>query len=115
MTNSDVATDAVTYEQIDAVVVLTLNRPRALNAINTDLSRCLGAGLARADADPSVRAIVLTGAGRAFCAGADLKAVADGEPLGDDEHPEWGIAGYVRHRVAKPTIAAVNGPALGGL
>jgi len=97
------------------VLVITLNRPRAMNAINAEVSAIVGEALVRAETDPGVRAVVLTGAGpRAFCAGADLKVVARGEPVTAPGHPEWGLAGYVRHPISKPTIAAVNGVALAG-
>lgn len=97
------------------VLVVTLNRPRAMNAITAEVSAIVGAALVRADEDPEIRAVVLTGAGaRAFCAGADLKALARGEQVTDPGHPEWGVAGYVRHPISKPTIAAVNGLALAG-
>jgi crotonobetainyl-CoA hydratase len=59
--------------------------------------------------------VVLTGAGdKSFCAGADLKAIARRESIYHPDHSEWGFAGYVQHFIDKPTIAAVNGIALGG-
>ncbi|MFD4294636.1 crotonase/enoyl-CoA hydratase family protein [Rhodococcus sp. NPDC058505] len=105
---------AALYERRGNVALITLNRPRAMNAVNAALSTALGTLLERADADDDVRVIVLTGAGRAFCAGADLKALGSGQSLDADGHPGWGFAGYVQHWVGKPTIAAVNGFALGG-
>jgi enoyl-CoA hydratase/carnithine racemase len=96
------------------VAVVSLNRPKALNAVNSTLSTAVGSAVHEANADPDVRVIVLTGSGRAFCAGADLKEIAAGRSLDADGHPEWGFAGFVRHWVDKPTIAAVNGFALGG-
>jgi crotonobetainyl-CoA hydratase len=102
-------------EQRGNVLVITLNRPRAMNAVNAELSRIVGEALDRADEDRDVRVVVLTGTGsRAFCAGADLKAVARGEPVTATGHEEWGFAGYVHHPIGKPTIAAVEGFALGG-
>lgn len=105
---------AALYERRGGVAIITLNRPRALNAVNATLSTAVGTLLERADADDEVRVIVLTGAGRAFCAGADLKALGSGASLDAEGHPEWGFAGFVQHWVSKPTIAAVNGFALGG-
>ncbi|ORL16037.1 crotonase/enoyl-CoA hydratase family protein [Prescottella equi] len=105
---------AALYERRGAVAIITLNRPRALNAVNAALSTAVGNLLEQADSDDEVRAIVLTGAGRAFCAGADLKALGSGASLDAEGHPEWGFAGFVQHWVSKPTIAAVNGFALGG-
>lgn len=106
---------AVLVERRGPVTVLTLNRPNARNAINGELATALGSALEAAERDPDVRVVVLTGAGSAFCAGADLKAMIqpDARPLSTD-HPEWGFAGFVRHPLAKPVIAAVNGPAMGG-
>lgn len=105
---------AALYEVVDRVGVITLNRPESMNAVNGDLSTAVGEALESAAADPRVRSIVVTGAGRAFCAGADLKAIASGGSILADEHPEWGFAGFVQHWVDKPTIAAVNGFAMGG-
>lgn len=98
----------------DGVGLLTLHRPEARNAVNAELSLAVGEALERADTDPAVRAVVVTGEGAAFCAGADLKALAAGRTLTAPGHPEWGFAGLVEHRVSVPLIAAVNGHAMGG-
>ncbi len=106
---------AVLTEPRGHVLLVTINRPAALNAVNREVARGLGWALEQAETNPDIRAVVLTGAGdRAFSAGADLKALARGEPLIDPELADWGFAGYVRHPISKPTIAAVNGLALGG-
>ncbi len=106
---------AVLTELRDHVLVVTLNRPEARNAVNGELTRLLGEALERAEADPEVRVVVVTGAGdRTFCAGADLKALSRGESLNPPGTEQWGFAGFVRHQVGVPVIAAVNGTALGG-
>ncbi|MGM5068724.1 crotonase/enoyl-CoA hydratase family protein [Rhodococcus qingshengii] len=107
-------TDAALWEMHGGIGIITLNRPKALNAVNGELSTAVGQLLEQAENDPRVRALVLTGAGRAFCAGADLKALAAGESTAARDHPEWGFAGFAQHWVSKPTISAVNGFALGG-
>lgn len=96
------------------IAVVTLDRPEALNAINAALALALGTALEELDADAQVRAIVITGAGRAFCAGMDLKAFADGASIDDASPKEWGFAGIASHWIATPVIAAVNGIAMGG-
>lgn len=108
--------ELVTTERRGHVQVITINRPEARNSINKAVAEALGDALEAADSDPEVRAIVLTGAGdKAFCAGADLKALSRGESImPDGDRAEWGFAGYVSHPVSTPTIAAVNGFALGG-
>ncbi|MGW4340386.1 crotonase/enoyl-CoA hydratase family protein [Rhodococcus koreensis] len=105
---------AALWERRGGIGIITLNRPKALNAVNGALSTAVGTLLEQAENDPDVRVIVVTGSGRAFCAGADLKALATGGNIAAEGHPEWGFAGYAQHWISKPTIAAVNGFALGG-
>ncbi len=103
----------------DGVAVLTMNRPEALNALTTGIMRGLSESLERLGADPDVGCIVLTGAGRAFCAGGDVKKMASGEKsLGSFEAKAADLRGrmdIVRllHEGPKPTIAMVNGVAAG--
>ncbi len=111
---ADTVETAAKLERAGSVGIITLNRPQALNAVNADLSGAVGAALEEINADPAIRVGVVTGAGRAFCAGADLKAIAAGEPVTAPGHPEWGFAGLVEHPIDKPLVAAVNGFALGG-
>ncbi|MFI6321002.1 crotonase/enoyl-CoA hydratase family protein [Nonomuraea sp. NPDC050556] len=100
--------------RVGHVAVITLNRPHAMNAINAAMSVAVEEGIDELIADPELRVGVLTGAGRAFSAGADLKELAAGRPLITREQRERGFGGFVQRRVAKPLIAAVNGYALGG-
>jgi crotonobetainyl-CoA hydratase len=95
------------------VRVLTLNRPHALNALDTRLGAALGDAIQAADADPSVACLILTGSGpRAFSAGGDLKEIAGGDR--DGANGARAITRALRTRPAKPLIAAVNGLAYGG-
>ena len=105
---------AVLTERRGNVLLVTLNRPEARNAVNAAVSIGVGDALHEAQHDPKIRAVVVTGAGQSFCAGADLKAISRREGIYHPDRAEWGFAGYVQHVIDKPTIAAVNGTALGG-
>jgi enoyl-CoA hydratase/carnithine racemase len=91
----------------DGVAVLTLARPERLNRWTKQMADEIGGALARLDADPAVRVVVLTGAGRAFCAGLDLSAAPSFEA---DSRPEPSMLPW---QVGKPVIAAINGHAIG--
>ncbi|MFF7154397.1 crotonase/enoyl-CoA hydratase family protein [Streptomyces sp. NPDC008139] len=115
-------TEHLTVERAGATLVLTLNRPRARNAFSLPMLVGLYDGWVEADEDDAIRSIVLTGAGGAFCAGMDLKALSEGADetatrararLKDDPDLHW-KAMLRHHRPRKPVIAAVEGPCVAG-
>src|SRR6266581_1876775 len=105
--------EQILYDVADSVATITLNRPDRLNAVTARSIDELIAAFDAADADDGVRAVVVTGAGRAFCAGADMEPGGDtfAAPQGDDftaspvQPPAWDVR--------KPVIAAINGHAIG--
>ena len=106
-------TDEVLYDVGDGVALITLNRPEKLNAWTPAMSVRYAASLAAASADPEVRAVVVTGAGRGFCAGADMERLreltaGEGE-IGSSDRPPMEL----EPAVPKPVIAAINGPCAG--
>src|SRR3954451_9435027 len=109
------AYEQILREQRDDVVLLTLNRPDKLNAWTPLMSAELTDAIEAADADRSVGAVVLTGAGRGFCAGADISAVFDAQLQGDQDAavPQGDRDWIELVRSTKPIVAAVNGPAIG--
>ena len=119
MTVADsVSTEAVLYEvTAGGVAVITLNRPERLNSWGADISRGVYAAFDRAEADEAVRAIVLTGSGRGFCAGAYMGAMQD---LGASISADTDVSKIVGERhphfltaLRKPAIAAINGACVG--
>ncbi|MEH3136438.1 MAG: crotonase/enoyl-CoA hydratase family protein [Mycolicibacterium neoaurum] len=103
------------YSVADGVLTITLNRPERLNAFTELMATELIDAFDRADADDAIRAVVITGAGRGFCAGADLESGGDTfDFTGERDYRDTG--GLVSLRVyesLKPVIAAINGPAVG--
>ncbi len=109
--------EQIIVEQVDAVLEITLNRPEKMNAWTPRMMGELTSAITAANDDVSVGAIVVTGAGRGFCAGADIEAVFDkGLKEGHQENPEQGRRPndwVTLCRESKPLIAAINGASIG--
>ncbi len=111
--------ETIRLEREGGVATITLDRPERLNAFTEQMLEDLVDAFDRTDADDAVRAVIVTGAGRAFCAGADLGSGSaifeyDGQPFTMGRHADGG--GVLARRIfdsAKPVIAAINGPAVG--
>lgn len=103
--------DEVLVEHADGVTVITINRPRARNAVNRAVSEGVGAALEEFESRKDLTAAVITGAGGNFCAGMDLKAFLAGENVALEGR---GLAGITHRPPRKPVIAAVEGYALAG-
>jgi enoyl-CoA hydratase/carnithine racemase len=111
------------YEKKDHVATLTMNRPERMNAISVPMLAALDHALADADDDPEVRVIVLTGSGRGFCSGLDIKDAAAGKGIGGSGpvSPSGGashlstrqLPTVTLQRIDKPVLCALNGPAAG--
>jgi enoyl-CoA hydratase len=105
--------DTVVVEREGPVTVVTIDRPERRNAVDGPTAAALADTFRAFDADPGASVAVLTGAGGAFCAGADLKAIAAGEPLRVAPDGD-GPMGPTRLRLSKPVLAAIEGPAVAG-
>ena len=114
------AYDLIELEISDGVALLTFNRPEVLNSLNEPLIREIRSGLADVSEDPAARALVLTGAGRGFCAGADLSGgsptpnLSVGEVVAQRMEELFNPLVRDLYHLDKPTVAAVNGIAAGG-
>ena len=114
---ADEPNQAVLFEVSAGVATITLNRPDAMNAISPDLSAGLMAALREVRARDDIRVAILTGNGRAFCAGADLRSRAGGPGASSsvaDLFPTHDAVGFQQFDPKKPIIAAINGFCLGG-
>ena len=106
-------TDKILIERNGPVTTIIINRPKSKNALDNEAAHGLADALNAFEADADARVAVLTGAGGAFCAGADLKAIAEGNPprvAADGDGP----MGPTRLRLSKPVLAAIEGPAVAG-
>lgn len=112
-TTTGTAAPPVRTERHGAVLLITLDRPEALNAINRATSEALHAAFDELEGDDALAAAVLTGTGRAFCAGSDLKEIDD-RPAFTDGLRHGNVTSLARRSLAKPVVAAVNGLAFGG-
>ena len=109
--------EAIRYEVQDGVLTITLNRPERLNAFNGQMAAEMMEAFDHADGDDDIRAIILTGEGRGFCAGADLSSGGDTFARSNEDLEAYrdggGVLSLRIYALRKPIIAAINGPAVG--
>ncbi len=114
-TQTAVEDNLVRIERAEAVATVTINRPDSLNALNLELLEHLGQAFDALEGEAGVRTVVLTGAGKAFVAGGDIKEMLAFDPAGAEAFSRKGQELMLRiGRLSKPVLAAVNGYALGG-
>ena len=106
--------ETVSARAAGRVAIVTIDRPERRNAVDLRTARALYEAFKRFDADEGADVAILAGAGGYFCAGADLKALAEGEPRRFEPDGDFGPMGPTRLKLAKPVIAAVEGPAVAG-
>ncbi|MFT7654556.1 MAG: 2-(1,2-epoxy-1,2-dihydrophenyl)acetyl-CoA isomerase [Candidatus Azotimanducaceae bacterium] len=112
--------DAVLYEAADSIATITLNRPSTLNAMNNALMQGISSAIKEVVKDASIRAVILTGAGRGFCSGADLTSIGSQNEPAEQESSRPANTDYFTaamralNECPVPTIAKINGAAAGG-
>ncbi len=111
-------TDPILSQRHDNILEISLNRPDAYNALNLEMMQQLGEALSAAAVDDSVHGVILTGRGKAFCSGGDLKWISQqAEDAGSVLYrlaPQFHLSIVEIHRMEKPVVAAINGIAAGG-
>lgn len=118
MSTADSGLPHCLVEQEEHTLVVTMNRPEARNALSGPMMEIMAEAWERVNTDPDIRVAILTGAGGAFCAGADLKAMGSAHPGDSFSGGGWDLS-VIRsllkgYRLTKPLVAAVEGPAIAG-
>ena len=113
--DAETAEPVLVTERRGAVTVLRLNRPEARNSLNPELLTAIGLAMLEAESDADTRAVVLTGTGdKAFCAGMDLRAFAEGGSLGGSKEGMQGFVRFTQGEIGVPIVGAANATAVAG-